>query len=340
VRAWVTYGGIIIFLLALVVGYPQAEAARSDRLRAQDEPSAKALGESQHTIDADCADCHKPHALSKEHSTISCAHCHFVADLPEALSSPDESCAGCHREAAEAFPPLSVFRFAASRGEFRAPGELLQPTCASCHQGEMYDRPLAALTHPTRSVGSHLSCTECHDLFAGSLNPAAWVKADYESSFCFSCHGDQRRAFALSDTHSILRQDVSCRGCHPPHEPFAANITIGLLEMMGKLTVLAYDPIDSNALCLRCHGYIELAGPESRFSLGAGFSLHDLHLSRAYTSCVECHSPHGGGGESMVRATTLEGEPLLHFTAGDTGSCTVTCHDKHHSASRYMRSGS
>ena len=308
-------------------------------MRAQDEPPTGEVAASPHTADASCADCHKPHALGEEHSAVSCASCHIAADLPGELSSPDESCATCHQEARETLPSLSVFRLAARHDELSAPNELLQPTCASCHQGEMYDRPLATLTHPSRSVGSHLSCTGCHDLFAGSLKPEAWTRTDYESSFCFSCHDDQRRTFALSDAHSLQRQDVSCRGCHPPHEPFAVNITVDLLEMMGELTVLAYDPIDSNTLCLRCHGYIELAGPETGFSLGAGLSLHDLHLSRAYASCVECHSPHGGD-ESMVRDTTLEGEPLLHFVAGDTGSCTVTCHGKHHSASQYLRSGS
>ena len=338
-RAWLTYSGIIILLLGLVASYTHAETARSNRLRVQDEPSTKASGASPHTAAANCADCHSPHALGKEHSAVSCVTCHFATDLPTELSSPDKACAACHQEASEALPPLGVFRFAAKRDEFHAPGEILQPTCASCHQGEMYDRPLTTLTHPSRSVGSHLSCTECHDLFAGSLKPAAWAKTDYESSFCFSCHDDQRRTFALSDTHSLLRRDVSCRGCHPPHRPFAVNITVDLLEMMGELTVLAYDPIDSNRLCLRCHGYLELAGPDTGFSLGAGFSLHDLHLNRAYASCVECHNPHGSSEESMVRSTTLEGEPLLHFMAGDTGSCTVTCHDKHHSSSQYMRSG-
>lgn len=325
-------------LFALVATYTLAETARSDRLRGRDEPPAKASGASPHTADADCAACHKPHALGKEHSAVSCASCHFAADRPDKLSKPDDSCAACHQEAREALPPLGVFRLAAGRNDFQAFRGLLQPTCSSCHQGEMFDRPLTTLTHPTRSVGSHISCLECHDLLAGALKPEAWARTDYASSLCFDCHEEQRRAFVLSDTHSLQRQAVSCRGCHPPHEPFAVNITVELLELMGKLTVLTYDPIDSNRLCLRCHGYLELAGPETGFSLGAGLSLHDLHLSRAYASCVECHDPHGGDA-AMVRATTLEGEPLLHFTAGDTGSCTVTCHDKRHTASQYLRSG-
>jgi len=326
-------------LLAVAATYTLAETARSDRLRWRDKPPTQMPEASAHTANAECAACHKPHALGKEHSAVSCASCHFAADRPGELIQPDDSCTVCHKEAREALPPLGVFRLAAVRNEFRATGELLQPTCASCHQGEMFDRPLTTLTHPTRSVGSHLSCTDCHDVQAGNLKPEAWTGTDYQSSFCFGCHEEQRRSFVLSESHSLQRQAVSCRGCHPPHEPFAVNITVDLLELMGEQTLVTYDPIDSNRLCLRCHGYLELAGPQTRFSLGSGLSLHDLHLNRAYASCVECHDPHGGYA-AMVRATTLEGEPLLHFTAGDTGSCTVTCHDRRHTASQYLRTGS
>ncbi len=234
---------------------------------------------------------------------------------------------------------MRIFRYRFSRNGRADSDSLLRATCSSCHQEEMVDRPLPKLTHPTRSVGAHLPCLDCHDVFAGTLKNMVWARADYASEWCFSCHEEQRRSFALSDTHSLRRGTVSCAGCHPPHQPFTANLTVESFEMSAARELLAYDPIESNGLCLRCHSYFELVNPDSAFSLGTGLSLHDLHFNRAYASCVECHNPHGGSEGKTIRAATLQGEPLLHFALDDTGSCSVICHDRHHTAAGYLRGG-
>jgi len=188
-------------------------------------------------------------------------------------------------------------------------------------------------------VATHLECLQCHDVFSGGVKNEVWDRGDYRAGLCFSCHEEQRRAFALNEAHSLLRRTVRCRECHPPHEEFAANLTLESLELGGERILLAYDPVAGNPLCLKCHSYLDVTGPRSGFSFPAGFNLHELHLLRTYAACVECHAPHGATGRHLLRDTTLEGNPLLHFSLAEGGTCTVECHGRQHRGTSYVRGG-
>ncbi len=328
---------IVLALLAFGAFYTYAETAVSERLSAEKQPPAAAQQTSHHTTNADCATCHAhPHNLTGAHSEVPCAQCHIADDDSSVLSSPASACARCHEEAREALPSLTALRGYSSLRKARTPTGLLRPTCESCHHDLTYNRPLLALTHPVRSVGAHLNCLKCHDLLAGSFKSKAWSYQDYSADFCFDCHENQRREFLLNDRHSLRKRSVSCRECHPPHQPLAANLTLEALELAGERILMAYDPIESNALCLKCHSYLDIVGPQSRFNLPVNLNLHELHLVRTYAACVECHNPHGEVEPEMVRSVTLESEPFLHFKSDLGGSCSVKCHFVQHTATQYL----
>jgi predicted CXXCH cytochrome family protein len=311
------------------------ETARSDKLNESKHPEtaiSTAPAAPLHSAAADCVKCHKGHGLEDSpHAGLACADCHIAED---ALAEPNASCIRCHPTLAPGLPELAVFRTGKYRLGLR--DSLLRPLCSDCHAGGMHNFARIALTHPVRSVGEHLGCLDCHDA-AGRTSQAVWGKRDYQAKFCYGCHKQQMRDFLPGGGHSPVQGRVRCAYCHPPHEPMQANLTLDTLELMGEGIIAAYDSQASNRRCLKCHIYLDLTGSRSRFVYPGGLSLHELHLEQAAASCVECHDPHVSGTGAMLRSQLLSGEVMVRMVFGQTASCTVMCHGKHHRSVEYWR---
>ncbi len=323
-----------MLLAALASGafYAGAESATSNKLRIERE-AVETTAQQPHSAGSNCARCHETHPLGKEHRQISCDACHVDKG---GLRVPSSACADCHNEGNDTAPKLSTFRGANYRYKLRKPDELLQPVCSDCHRESKYNRAITPLVHPVRSVGSHIACDSCHDIGTDGARADGSAKWDYPEKLCGECHQGVIRQFTLNEPHSLVRRNVRCRQCHSPHEQFRANLTMDNLQLMGKQAFAGYDPIASNELCLRCHNYLTLTGPDTRFALPGGISLHQMHIEINYASCVECHNPHQASSRGMVRDMTLDGEPLLHFALESGGSCAVKCHGHEHRSSRYL----
>ena len=323
---------LILAAIASAAFYAGAESVTSDSLRTEREP-ATAKPTNHHSANSNCARCHKAHLLGKEHSAVSCAACHIGVD---SLRDAATACTDCHEEGIDAAPKLSIFRAASYKYRLHKPDEMIQPSCSDCHDEPLYNRAFSPLAHPVRSVGSHIACVKCHDIGKDGALAKDMSGYDYPMELCGECHEDVQRAFLLNEPHSLVRRNVRCRQCHPPHGQFQANLTVENMAMMGNQSLAGYDPIASNELCLRCHNYLTLTGPDTRFALPGGISLHQLHMEMYYASCVECHNPHDATSRGMVRDMTLDGEPLLHFALESGGSCSVKCHGHAHSSAAYL----
>jgi predicted CXXCH cytochrome family protein len=323
---------LLLSALALGAFYAGAETATSGKLQPKDKPvEAKVVA--THSSESDCSRCHTSHALGVSHSAVTCAECHIGEN---GLRDIQDACADCHKEAKDDAPKLSIFRGYHYRNEMRKPDEMLRPTCSSCHE-DKFNKPISPLVHPVRSVGVHISCLLCHDIKkdkSRGIGASGW---DYPSKLCGQCHEDVIRNFVLNEPHSLLKRSVRCRDCHRPHQRFQANLTVDNMALEGRNALLGYDPLSSNALCLRCHNYLMLTSPSSRFSYPGGFNLHSSHMDGQQASCVECHNAHSAQSRGMLRDTTLEGEPFFHFALQNGGSCTVTCHGHEHRSTQYLQ---
>ncbi|OPX21187.1 MAG: hypothetical protein B1H03_07535 [Planctomycetales bacterium 4484_113] len=306
----------VVFILAFAFSLatpPRAETAKSHRLE-----KAKAGGVKQPAPPSESAELPEPHAAG----------------------ASEKSCRTCHRGMGKELPGLRTLRLAKFVREVAPEGESLVPQrCSDCHKAEIYQRPLIDFTHPVRSVGAHIPCLSCHQLPGAKVKPEVWRKRDYRSDFCFKCHDDVKAGFTFSTGHDLRTRGVSCAECHPPHKELRANLTVDMLGEADETMYAGYDPVASNALCLKCHQYLPLTeAATSKFNLPGGINLHALHLEQAYASCVECHNPHGGGREHMIRDFTLAGDVFGYQSFGEgEGNCTVRCHGHSHTGQRYMR---
>ena len=281
----------------------------------------------------------KSHRLEKEKTDETAEEAPAASVEPHGAGATEASCRKCHGGEEAELPKLPTFRLAKLVREVAPEGESMLPVrCSDCHQVEVYQRPLIDFTHPVRSVGAHISCLACHELPGVAVKNEVWRKRDYQADFCFKCHDEVKANFAFSTGHDLRSRAVSCAECHPPHKPMRANLTVDLLGQAEETLFAGYDPIASNEVCLKCHQYLQLTGAAtSGFNLPGGINLHALHLEHAYAACVECHNPHGGGREHMVRDFTLAGEYFGYQSFGEgEGNCTLRCHGKSHTGQSYM----
>jgi len=257
-------------------------------------------------------------------------------EVPAASATPDTTatnwtaCADCHPDANADLPRLSQLR--PPSGDTQ-----LEQSCYTCHEPIDFAGLHNDWRHPVLPVGSHIPCSSCHPAAEhGKGAPPPLPTGDYKAEGCFACHRNVELEMNSFFTHGG-EPSVTCRGCHPSHEPLAAALPSPLLPAAERdRWQSAYDWYTSNADCLRCHAPAALLLDTRRgFVTVNTVNYHDLHVLRGRVLCIECHNPHGSIRQGMLRSVLLTGEALSYFSRIDGGSCAVACHGVAHENWQY-----
>jgi predicted CXXCH cytochrome family protein len=253
------------------------------------------------------------------------------ADSAPAGESVDwGDCLACHTSLDTELPRLSLFR----------PSSFAVPiaTCEDCHTPLELAGPHNDWTHPVRSVAAHLACTDCHAVAPHDADsPPPLPYGDYDADGCFTCHREVSGALSSIWSHGSSAR-VSCRDCHPAHEPLRAALPPALLPSTRRDSWQGFsDWYQGNSACLDCHPPGGLILPlDSGFVTLNTRNYHDVHVESGGVLCVECHDPHGSRHRGMIRDFLLDGRYLQFTEQIDGASCTVVCHGVDHQDWRYI----
>lgn len=275
--------------------------------------------------------CLLPLAMSLRAAPPNDAQTAPLAPAPSAAPQTDwADCAACHPDANADLPRLA---------QLRPPSgvSLLADSCFSCHKPIELEGTHRDWRHPVRPIGSHIPCGSCHPGVAHSAGaPPPLPKGGYKEEGCFECHRGVELDLNCFFSHGRDPR-VTCRDCHPPHEPLAAQLPSPLLPAgEAERWLASYDWYASAEGCLRCHppAQLLLETREGFVTLNT-VNYHDVHVMRGRVLCIECHNPHGSNRRGMLRGSLLTGETLSYFERMDGGSCSVTCHGIVHDSWQY-----
>ena len=200
-----------------------------------------------------CIDCHGVHNIRPVSSPLSKVH-------PLQIS---ETCGRCHADAERMKPykiptdQLAGYRASVHFAALTA-GDLLAPTCATCHGNHGAAPP---------GVGSvERVCSTCHvfqeQLFDQSPHKAPWQAAKIAA--CLTCHGNHRIEHT-SDALVGTGEKSLCMGCHTADDPGGKIAQ----RLHASLAALDADLLESGAILDRA----ERAGMEvgeARLTLSNG----------------------------------------------------------------------
>ena len=214
---------------------------------------------------------------------------------------PNDVCAGCHADIAEAFS-------ATLHGTYLSKTVGAENSCEGCHGSgvsHIEDGDPAKIINPANSdqFGSSLLCMSCHrgkqfddwDFSAhngADVNCAAChsvhsdvSKKKSEPDLCYDCHSQVRAAMSMPSRHPVAEGKLLCGDCHNPHGG-PARLTA---DNTGR------------ELCFSCHAEIE--GP---------FVYEHAPVNE---DCLICHNPHGAVADNLLK----QSEPTL----------CLSCHPMH-----------
>jgi len=200
--------------------------------------------------------------------------------LPEGLG-----CLDCH--STEAWAPLAdepAFDHD-DYGDFPLDGRHADVTCASCHQGLVFDRITGDRDD---CAGCHVDvhqgtiarpCSACHttesfaELDFGLVHPADFpLEGAHLQTSCESCHTDD-----LGGAFAPL--DRECASCH--------------LDDYLSAPLIDHEALGFSTDCTECHSALDFRDVLfDHFTLSGGFELIGAHSA---IECTSCHSLPGGG---------------------------------------------
>ncbi len=210
-------------------------------------------------------------------------------------------------------------------------------TCFSCHDRARFS---GRVVHKPVADGR---CGRCHNphvaRFKGLLR-------DRQDSLCYSCHGEQRKAFARGVVHEPVAAG-NCTGCHTPHagggkglvRDDLAGACFGCHRSLARKYRHTHQPYargecgschrphradnqellvrDGDRLCRTCHEADDLAAGHRDFPAPPA-------------GCLSCHNPHGSGRAALVRDELhppyRQGCSACHRPGGLTVARCLECH--------------
>lgn len=162
--------------------------------------------------------------------------------------------------------------------------------CKACHadQYASYSKAMHAKKDVKGSPANQFGCESCHGAGSGHVEKGGGKgtgmvafsrKADARdnSSKCLSCH-EESKQLAFWDNGRHKSAGVSCPDCHSAH---------GNAEKMLKSS--------QPDLCYGCHKDIRMMSNRQ--------SHHPVKEGKM--KCTDCHDPHGGFGDKMVKADSV-----------------------------------
>jgi DmsE family decaheme c-type cytochrome len=194
-------------------------------------------------------------------------------------------------------------------------------TCTTCH--DTVEAGLAPTPHGAQAfmkMAPH-GCESCHG--PGSVhvddpeNPATQPSMENmtvaeQTAVCQTCHDGGNQLFWEGGEHA--RRDLSCITCHSIH---SAQSDDSQLKMASNVE-----------LCASCHQDVRAETWKN--------SHHPIREGEI--TCADCHNPHGGTAEKMIKADavndlcyschTEKRGPFLWEHAPVRESC-LTCHTPH-----------
>lgn len=255
---------------------------------------------------ANCIDCHNPHASKKPNLLRENSHPPFE----------EKSCDACHTKGAD--------------GKLQLAGAVNE-ICANCHDVVGKDMALPVKHAPFEGG----DCVGCHNVHASDYKHL--LKAD-GNTLCLNCHSDIK---ALKDQTVQHRpfESGSCLDCHKPHaseyphlmtkpaKTFCLSCHTELKDQLGKGAV--HSPVQTGE-CVACH--LPHAGPNPSLLVTTKDQLcgkcHDLKSAKmtadhhsfdlTKADCQNCHAPHVG--QKGVKGLLL---PTTHppFESRDCSQC-------------------
>lgn len=192
--------------------------------------------------------------------------------------------------------------------------------CAACHEElvqRFADSPHGRVfaLHPDHAAAD---CTSCHGPAAAhmeSSDPAAILNPAKaaDGGLCLSCHENEAaRAWWAGSAHEAA--GIGCAECHSVHAAPSGGA--------------AADTRATTELCLSCH-----ANFRKHLNQRSTHPLRDGQMD-----CTACHNPHGGSGEHLIDADSVNDlcfscheekrGPFLWEHSPVREDC-LTCHSPH-----------
>ena len=193
--------------------------------------------------------------------------------------------------------PATPFDAAAVAHNPLAPGAVPigADSCAACHAREelhaSHSLHVQAFRASSTGIGPQAACESCHgpgsahaknpdapaliiSFTQGSATPVAT-----QAQTCIGCHAGGARQRWIGSVHQL--RGVACTDCHNPMVRLSAE---GLLAN-----------VSINEVCSTCHRPVR-----SQFNRRSHMPLPEGHLS-----CADCHNPHGGITEPLLKTSTV-----------------------------------
>lgn len=270
----------------------------------------------QPVAESRCSLCHNPHVakhskLLKEREDTLCFSCHSKSEKQfnvNVVHAPvkEGKCSVCHAPHVSADQMLIV--------------KNLSTGCLQCHEKLEVD---FEYTHEPFAKGNCGVCHEPHN--ADNVQ----LLAEEPDKLCFSCHKTE----IMQQKHKDYPQEVkSCLTCHNPHGSDREQLVRNFLHQpyVENCTSCHQDGgTVSMDKCLGCHQETgkDIQASHSHISLQDG------------NSCLNCHSPHAGDDEMLLKAKeeqicrTCHGDVIEMYKNSPSRHPPVkncsSCHESH-----------
>lgn len=178
--------------------------------------------------------------------------------------------------------------------------------CLKCHEGAQGKNEERFNFRRSEHARHGVGCLDCHSSHAPKA--AEFLVRNTQPNLCFTCHTDQKAAFAKPFHHKVPEGGMKCSDCHNQHGGFQAKqLRTGL---------------GGDTACFRCH--TDKAGP----------FVYE-HAPIRTEGCQGCHLPHGSNNprlltRSEVRFLCLEchsNTPGIPVEGSGLGPTTPSFHD-------------